>query len=86
MKSLYTNIDIEEGAEACFKYLENTLFVLKSNIFCFGINLYHQIKGIATLTFIAPNYANFFMASPKEKIINNTFETIYICISLVSKA
>ena len=88
VKSLYTNIDHEEGAEACFTYLERRtsktipsiilknliLFVLKSNIFRFGIKLYRQIKGTAMGTPMAPNYANLFMASLEEKIINQFYK------------
>ena len=80
VSSLYTNIDHEEGAQACYEYLEKRknstllkrliLLALQSNVFLFGNVLYHQIKGTAMGTLMAPNYINLFMASLEEKIIN----------------
>jgi len=75
VSSLYTNIDHDEGAEACFRkpemrknktipssFLLNLIqTVLKSNIFRFQNKLYRQIKGTAMGTPMAPNYANLFM-------------------------
>jgi len=86
--SLYTNIDHQEGADICFQHLENRtsktipstllkkliLFVLRSNIFRFGINIYRQIKGTARGTPMAANYANLFMTTLEEKIINEFHE------------
>jgi hypothetical protein len=73
--SLYTNIDHEEGAQACFEKLKrrknkkispNLLkklisLVLKSNVFRFNNTLYKQIKGTAMGTPMAVNYANIFL-------------------------
>ena len=73
--SLYTNIDHEEGATACFEVLEKRknkkipslllkrliLTVLKSNVFRFGDKIYQQIMGTAMGTPMAPNYANIFL-------------------------
>ena len=73
--SLYTNIDHEECAEACFKKLEKRknksipsiviknliLTILKSNAFRFGNEYYRQITGTAMGTPMAPNYARLFM-------------------------
>ena len=73
--SLYTNIDHEEGAEACYQAMENRknakipssllkkliLLVLKSNVFRFNKQLYKQIKGTAMGTPMAVNYANLFL-------------------------
>ena len=72
--SLYTNIDHEEGAKACFKKLQTRkyksissgtlkdliLLVLRSNVFRFGLSFYKQIKGTPMGTPFAPNYANLF--------------------------
>ena len=69
--ALYTNIDQKEGAEACFRKLENRAnkrfpskvlkklisFVLENNVFSFGILIYSQIKGPCMETSMAPNYA-----------------------------
>ncbi len=73
--SLYTNIDHEEGAEACRIKLEQRknkkissetlksliLLVLKCTAFKFGTKIYNQIKGTCMGTPMAPNYANLFM-------------------------
>eukprot|EP00111_Clytia_hemisphaerica_P014752 TCONS_00043472-protein len=86
--SLYTNIDHEEGANACFDHLEQRnkksisssylkkliLLVLRSNVFRFGCNIYHQIKGTAMGTPMAPNYANLFMASLETKMLDEYYE------------
>ena len=72
--SLYTNIDHEEGATACYEMLEKRnkekipsmllkrliLIVLKSNVFRFGDKIYQQIMGSAVGSPMAPNYANIF--------------------------
>ena len=64
VSSLYTNIDHEEGAEACFKKLEERknksipyiviknliLMILKSNAFRFGNEYYRQITGTSNDT------------------------------------
>ena len=73
--SLYTNIDHEEGAEACFKKLEGRksksipsiviknliLVILKLNAFPFGDECYRQTTATAMGTSVAPNYVNLFM-------------------------
>ena len=75
VNSLYTNIDHEEGADACYNKTEtrknktvpsNTLkycilLILKSNIFRFCNTFHIQKKGTAMGTPMAANYANLFM-------------------------
>ena len=87
VSSLYTNIDHNEGAEACFERLENRnnksvpseilkrviLLVLKSNIFRFGSRYYKQMNGCAMGTPMAPNVANLFMSKLESKIIHEHF-------------
>ena len=86
--SLYTNIDHEEGAQACFEKLETRqnkhvsstllkkliLLVLKSNIFKFGTAFYQQIKGTAMGTPMAPNYANLFMDKFETNILKSYYK------------
>ena len=81
--SLYTNIDHEEGAEACFAKLEQRknkkvpsrtlksmiLLVLKCTAFKFGSTIYEQIKGTCMGTPMAPNYANLFMDKFENDLI-----------------
>ena len=83
VSSLYTNIDHEEGAEACFKKLEERknksipsitiknliLMILKSNAFRFGNEYYRQITGTAMKTPMAPNYANLFMDNFEQNLL-----------------
>ena len=85
VSSLYTNIDHEEGAQACFNALEKRkdqkvpstllkkliLLVLKSNIFRFNHQLYRQIKGTAMGTPMAVNYANLFLDDLETKMLND---------------
>ena len=85
VSSLYTNIDQEEGAEACYQKLEQRkyknipslllknliLLVLKCNIFRFGSSLYSQRKGTCMGTPMAPNYANLFMDDFEQNLIND---------------
>ena len=75
VNSLHTNMDHEEGADACCKKLEtrknktapsNTLkscilLILKSNNFRFGNTFHIQKKGTAMGTPMTANYANLFM-------------------------
>ena len=75
VSSLYTNIDHEEGAEICFKKLEEIKnksipsiiiinlipIILNSNAFRFGNEYYRQITGTAMETPMAENYANLFI-------------------------
>ena len=84
VSSLYTNIDQDEGTEACFRKLEkrkNKSFpsevlrrliklVLQNNVFRFGNQLYSQIKGTCMGTPMAPNYANLFMAEFEEELLD----------------
>ena len=83
--SLYTNIDHEEGADACYDKLETRknktitskmlqsliLLVLKCNAFTFGNSIYKQIKGTCMGTPMAPNYANLFMDKFENKVISS---------------
>ena len=75
VSSLYTNIDHQEGADACHEKLETRkkkmtpssllkrliLLVLKSNVFRFNNCFHQQIKGTAMGTPMAVNYANLFL-------------------------
>ena len=83
VSSLYTNIDHDEGADACFEMLEKRinktvpssllkkliLLVLQSNIFRFNEKLYKQIKGTAMGTPMAVNYANIFLDNFENKML-----------------
>ena len=87
--SLYTNIDHNEGADACEEKLETRkkksipsstlksliLLVLKSNVFIFGNGIYKQIMGTAMGTPMAPNYANLFMAKFEEDLIESFYSS-----------
>ena len=84
VSSLYTNIEHEEGADACFEMLEKRinktvpssllkkliLLVLQSNIFRFNEKLYKQIKGTAMGTPMAVNYANIFLDNFENKMLD----------------
>ena len=85
VSSLYTNIDQEEGAEVCFKKLEERknkfmpsiviknliLMILKSNAFRFGNEYYRQITGTAMGTPMAPNYAKLFMDNFEQNLLRD---------------
>ena len=85
VNSLYTNIDHEEGADACYKKLgarknktvsSNTLkncilLILKSNIFWFCNTFHIQKKGTAMATPMAANYANLFMDMFETSLLND---------------
>ena len=85
VSSLYTNIDHEEGAEACFKKLEERknksipsiviknliLIIYKSNAFRFDNEYYRQITDTAMGTPMAPNYANLFMDSFEQNLLRD---------------
>ena len=87
--SLYTNIDHNEGVDACEEKLETRkkksipsstlksliLLVLKSNVFIFGNGIYKQIMGTAMGTPMAPNYANLFMAKFEEDLIESFYSS-----------
>ena len=81
VSNLYTNIDHEEGAQACFKKLEERkyksipsiaiknliLVILKSNAFRFDNEYYRQITGTA----MSPNYANLFMNNFQQSLLRD---------------
>ena len=83
--SLYTNIDHNEGADACFEFLEKRknkkvtssrlkrliMLVLTNNIFRFGDKIYKQIKGTAMGTPMAVNYANLFLDKFETEMLND---------------
>ena len=85
LKSMYTNIPIEEGIAAFEEELENIedksiptdfyikllRLVLECNIFEFDREFYIQLLGTAMGTRVAPTYANLFMAK-LEKIMLDT--------------
>ena len=89
VSSLYTNIDHNEGAEACYVKLEERknktitsvvlksliLLVLKSNAFRFGNTVYHQLMGTAMGTPMAPNYANLFMTKFETDLIESYYKS-----------
>ena len=72
INSMYPSILQEEGIQALLKH-DNLLpfpkmtttrllnFILKENYFIFNNKHYHQTKGVAMGTPIAPTFANFFM-------------------------
>ena len=88
VSSLYTNIDQEEGAAACFRKLEERkkkdipssllkkliLLVLRCNIFRFGESLFSQRKGTCMGTPMAPNYANLFMNEFEQNLLNDYYK------------
>ena len=83
--SLYTNIDHEEGAEACFQKLETRkkksipskilksliLLVLKCNAFRFGTTIFQQVMGTCMGTPMSPNYANLFMDRFESNLVDS---------------
>ena len=83
--SLYTNIDHDEGAEACHQRLEQRknkaissatlksliLLVLRSTAFRFGNSIFKQVMGTSMGTPMAPNYANLFMAKFESDVISS---------------
>ena len=85
VSSLYTNIDHEEGAEACYEFLELRknktissaklksliLLVLRSTAFRFGSSIFKQVMGTSMGTPMAPNYANLFMAKFENEVITS---------------
>ena len=88
VSSLYTNIDHEEGAEACFKKLEERknksipsiviknliLIILKSNSFRFGNEHYRQVTGTAMGSLMAPNSVNLFMDNFQQNLLHDYFQ------------
>ena len=80
LKSMYTNIPIDEGLDAFREALEKrndkTDFVLKlielvKNILIFNEELWLQLLGTCMGTRVAPAYANLFMGVLEEKMIRN---------------
>ena len=88
VSSLYTNIDQEEGAEACYEKLEERkhknipsailkkliLLVLRCNIFRFQTIFYTQRKGTCMGTPMAPNYANLFMDKFEQNLLTEFYQ------------
>ena len=82
VSSIYTNIDQEEGAEACFKnksipsiVIKNLiLIILKSNSFRFGNKDYRQMTGTAMATLMASNYANLFIDNFEQNLLHDYFQ------------
>ena len=84
-KSLHSNIDHEEGAQACFKKLEERkyksipsiaiknliLVILLSNAFRFDNEYYRQITSTAMGTPMSPNYANLFMDNFQQSLLRD---------------
>ena len=84
VSSLYTNIPHNEGITACEERLSTRpieepptwlitrllRFILTLNFFEFNGNIYHQVSGTAMGTKMAPNYANIFMGSLEQKLLN----------------
>ena len=85
IKSMYSNIPIDEGIEA-FKeeldkrrnksvptefYVKLLKLVLESNIFEFNREYYIQLLGTAMGTRVAPTYANIFMAKLEKIMLEN---------------
>ena len=76
--SLYTNIDHDEGAAACFERLEKRInkkvssikLVLSTNVFRFDNQLYKQIKGTAMGIPMAVNYANLFLDKFENEMLD----------------
>ena len=87
LNSLYTNIDHNEGAAACFEKLETRkckqipsivikrliLLILESNVFKFSTKLFLQVMGTAMGTPMACNYANLFMNKFETNLLNDYF-------------
>ena len=88
VKSLYTNIPNQEGINASIKHLDKydtkgvnkemmetmLKLILKNNYFEFNDKYYLQTHGTAMGTTMAVSYANIFMATLEEEILNNARE------------
>ena len=86
--SLYTNIDENERAEACYRKFETRenpsipssilkkliLLVLNNNYFRFGNIFVRQKKGTAMATPIAPNYANVSLDEFEQSMLQEYFK------------
>lgn len=88
--ALYSNIGHEKGIECIEEFfvqdsellegqksflLDAIRFILMNNFFAYDGGVYHQIKGTAMGTRMAPSYANLFMGSFESKFImsNNPY-------------
>ena len=85
VNSLFRNIDHEEGAEACYKYLVQydisallskfllRLFclVLKCNNLSFSSRFFHQIEGTTMGTPMAVNFANLFITKFETEMLRD---------------
>ena len=90
LSSLYTSIDHDRGAEACFQKLEErknksipsiviknlVVMILKSNAFGFGNEYCRQITGTAMGIPMAPNYANLFMDNFEQNLLHDYSQKI----------
>ena len=90
LKSMYTNIPIQEGLEAFREeldkrtdksiptdfYIKLLELVLKSNIFEFDREYFIQLLGTAMGTRVAPTYANIFMAKLEKFMLSNCPEDL----------
>ena len=90
VNALYPNIDQEEGAEACFDYLEQRrdksfasallkhliLLVLRCNALIFKNRFFQQISGTAMGTPMAVNFANLFMGKFERNMLAD-FEKLH---------
>ena len=81
IESLYTNISFDKAIKVIFKifsghprlvlYLHLLRFVLKNNIFQFNDRIYHQVRGIAMGTTMAPALALVVVAYYEESYLEN---------------
>ena len=84
VNSLYPNINQEEGAQACFEFLELRnnksfpslvvkrliLLVLQCNTLMFRNRFFHQTSGTAMGTPMAVNFANLFMGKFENEMLD----------------
>ena len=89
VNSLYTNIDIDKGIRKVTtfikKHINNTNLqycmieclnlVLRNNYFLFNFEWYHQRKGTAMGTQMAPKYANIYMQFLENILFNKRINT-----------
>jgi hypothetical protein len=90
IQSMYTNLPIEEGVQimhwlgkrhykddAMGRFIgELTVFVLENSYLSFQGQTYHQIRGTAMGTAVAPAYANLFVAAYEENLSIPTSENL----------
>lgn len=86
VSALYTNIPHVEGIQAAQRFLLQrptpqppthiilrlVHLILTKNAFMFNNKFYHQIKGTAMGTKMAPTYANLFMGHLEHKLLQNS--------------